>query len=775
MKDERTAAGGAEPLSPRRVVAAVAGGVYDWFRDPARLTEGRMSAALAPYEALFEPIRINRLELRNRIVMGPMGNVGMAEPMGRPGDRMIAYYAERASGGVGLIVSGMTPVSWRADPSYAEPGGLSLFPRLDGSRACFSGWKLLAEAIHAHGSRFFVQLAPGMGRVGSPECLLTKGRLPVSASWNPNWYMPKLPCRPLTDLEIRRLIRRTGRVAADLKELGIDGVAIHGHSGYLVEQLTDGAYNRRLIGCYADKKRFGLELVRAVRDACGSDYPILYRLDLSAALRETYGERLDEEPALRRFRSGRTAEESLAYVEALVAEGVDAIDVDLGGYENWWLPHPPNGMPPGVYLACARLVKERLAASGLRSRSGASVPVIAVGKLGFPDLAEGALRSGAADMVLLARALLADPEWPNKVRSGRIAEIRPCIGDHEGCLGQLATGGTPHCAVNPRATFEHKLPRVPVRSERPRRVAVIGAGPAGIAAAGVLARRGHSVVLFEARDRIGGMLVPGARPAIKYELRNYLAWIEDELERAASTADLELRLGTRVGAEDLAESDFEAVFACVGGRPLVPRVAGVSGPGVVQAVDLLREPSLLGGARRVLVVGGSDVGCETASWLALELGCKVTLIEALPELMPRSCQANRGYLIRQLDRAGVRLSTLTRLVAIEPGKARVERFVDRLRPLGERGGACDPTVTWRPILAPNVPNPFSHRPRGHWEPGEIDAELVVLACGLLPEAETVRMLAKAARSADFRALGDCERPGRVLEAVQAGYAAGLVL
>jgi len=754
MRDENSKA---EGLSPSGVVAAIADGCYDWFAKPglAPAPEG------GNRRVLFESVRINRLEIRNRLVMGPMGNVGMAEPGGRPGDRMIAYFAERAAGGVGLIVSGMTPVSWKADPSYAERGGVSIFPRLDGSRAAFSGWKLVADVVRARGARFFVQLAPGIGRVGSPECLLTKGKLPVSASWNPNWYMPELLCRPLTDGEIRRLVERTGSVAADLKELGVDGVALHGHSGYLIEQLTDGAYNRRRLGRYADKRRFGIDLVRAIRESCGPSFPILYRIDLSLALRETYGGRMDSEPDLRRYRHGRAAEESLDYLEELVAAGVDAIDVDLGGYESWWLPHPPNGMPPATYLECARLVKERLASKGTLSRAGFPVPVIAVGKLGSPGRAEAAVSGGACDMVMLARPLLADPDWPNKVMAGREAEIRPCIGDHEGCLGQLASGGTPHCAVNARATFEHRMPAVPARTREARRVAVVGAGPTGITAAVLAAERGHEVVLFEERERVGGMLVPGSRPGIKWEVRDYLGWLEREIERATSRHALELRLGTAAEAAVLAASGYGAILVCAGGKPVSPKLPGVER--AVQAVDLLRDPGLARGARKAVVVGGADVGCETASFLALEFGVETTVIDVLPRFMPKTCQSNRGYLLRQLDRAGVRLLPCTRLVAIGEGLVKAERTATR--------GVPDPTATWRPVLAPNVPNPFAPRPRGPTEALELPADLVVLACGIAPRSGLATELAALGAAPLVRALGDCSMPGRVLEAVQAGYAA----
>ena len=226
---------------------------YDrWFEDEGVDRSATMTGDLHPYPHLFSPIDVNGVRIKNRIVMGPMGNVSMAEETGRPSTKMIRYFVERAKGGVGLITSGLVPVSFSVDPSFLEPGGLTYLPRIDGSRSVLAGWRDLAEGIHAHGTRFFIQLTPGAGRVGSPECVIKRWRLPVSSSWNPNFYMPKIPCRPLTDFECRKLIRATGQAAADAKACLIDGVYLHGHEGYLLEQFANPAFNRRKLGRFVD-------------------------------------------------------------------------------------------------------------------------------------------------------------------------------------------------------------------------------------------------------------------------------------------------------------------------------------------------------------------------------------------------------------------------------------------------------------------------------------------------------------------------------------------
>ena len=528
--------------------------IDQWYKDEQRYAQPSMSAKYAPYERLFSSIRVNSLVLKNRIVMGPMGNINMAEETGRPNQKRIDYFVERARGGCGLITSGLVPVSQGIDPTVTEPGDRSVFPRLDHrSRTVFSGWRTLSENIHAFGAHFFIQLTPGLGRVGSPEVLLSKHRLPVSASWNPNFYMPAVPCRPLTDSECRRIVKNMGQAAADAKSLLIDGVYLHGHEGYLLEQMTNGAYNRRRLGRYSDPQAFGIACVEEVRKRVGPAYPIMYRIDLSLALNAVYGSKMDSVAILRHFRNERTSSMTLDYIINLIKAGVDLIDVDLGSYDNWWLPHPPNSMPPGCYLEVAKLVKDHLAASGVHSNAGLPVPVVAVGKLGYPDLAEWALREEYCDMIMLARPLLADPEWPLKAASGRSHQIRPCIGDQEACLNEFLEGGHLQCAVNPRTGFEDVIPRDHPPASRAIRLVIVGGGPAGIMAAISAAQRGHHVTLFEKRPRLGGMLVPGSTPRIKYEVANYLEYLEQLVASTRTEVDLAVHLGEEVGMAHLLE------------------------------------------------------------------------------------------------------------------------------------------------------------------------------------------------------------------------------
>lgn len=736
-----------------------------WFEKASGVEPARMSANLYPYHALFSPFYINDLKIKNRIVMAPIGNVYMAEESGRPSPKMIAYLSERAEGGVGLITSGLTPTGQGIDPTLTEPGEQSLFPRIDRSRFTYSGWRTLVENIHSSGARFFVQLSPGLGRVGSPLTVLTKLQLPVSASWNPNFYLPAVPCRPLLDLECRAIIRRTAQAAADAKELGMDGVYLHGHEGYLLDQMTNPSFNRRLIGHYADKQRFGVELVKAIRKKVGAEYPIMYRIGLSPALHAVYGRRMQTVNSLRKFRNERQVAETLEYMVNLVRAGVDAFDVDLGVYDNWWLPHPPSSMPPGCYLAVSRLVKEYFASIQLKSNRGIEVPVAGVGKLGYPDLAEAALRRGDCDMIMLGRPLLADASWATKAYAGKVASIRPCIGDQEACLKGFVKGTHVQCAVNPRTGFEDILAKTPPPAEHIKKIGVVGAGPAGIIFSITAARRGHQVHLYEKRNRIGGMMLPGCIPTIKYEVGNYLCYLETAIEQTKKDYALKLQLGVEAGLENLAKEKFDALVIATGGKLTAPSIPGINGAKIVQAIDLFEQPKLAENAQNILVIGGGSVGCEIAHWLATEMGKNVNVVEKLPYIMPDVMTANRTHLIHLLEKSGVSLLNCAFVKRVEAGKVIIERNVSPTVP--------NPYNTWNPILPANIDNPLAKPIREKWQEQILPADLIVLATGLAPNTMLYESCVQAHIAAEIHLIGDCFEIGRIFEAVKAGYLLGI--
>ena len=748
--------------------------------DPARAGAcggtARMTQELYPYDRLFSPIKINRLTIKNRIVMAPMGNIDMCEETGRPNDMMLQYFFARAKGGCGLITTGLVPVSHGIDTTVTELDGLTYFPRIDRSRTVMPGWRDLAQGVHAYGSRIFVQLTAGLGRVGNPQCLLTQKKLPVSASFLPNYYIPSIPCMRLSDRKLRRIVGNIGQAAADAHAMGIDGVYLHGHEGYLIEQLANPAFNHRKLGRYADWRRFGLDMVAEIRRRVGPDYPIMYRIDLSLALEETYNEKTLDPTYLGRMRGGRTVEQTLSYMEDLVAAGVDVFDVDLGCYDNWWMPHPPASMPAGCFVPVARAVRERFEVHGIRSNAGLPVPVVAVGKLGYPDVAERALREGSCDMVMLGRPLLADPEWPNKAFAGRVADIRPCIGCQEGCLNEFVEGGHPQCAVNPRCSFEYLMPERPTSAEKPKRVAVVGAGPAGMVCALVAARRGHSVTLVDASEKLGGKLVAAGTARIKFDVDNYRIYLERQMQEQVKEGNLELKLGEAATADSLAHAGYDTIVCAAGAfetAPPIPGLAELVATGLaVSATRLLRKPELLGNARSVTVIGGGAVGCEVAQWLAVERKVsQVNVIEALPYMMQGSCTANRGHLLHTLATHNVRLLNMTRVERAEKTPEGVTLHVSR----NHHKNVPDPCVSWTPILPENVVNPLAPKVGEDWHEEDMASDLLVIACGERADDALFYELQQTHAAPELHNIGDGFAPGRILEAVRAAYRLGATI
>lgn len=736
----------------------------DWFVNGIENKAGNaasMTKELYPYTSIFSPIRVNKLTIKNRIVMAPMGNLMMGEEFGRPGEKMIRYFVARAKGGVGLITSGLIPISDGVDPTVTEIGGKVMMPRISPARTLMSGWRDLAQQCHGYGSRFFIQLTPGLGRVGPPTCLVQQTKFPVSASFNRNFYIPELPCLRLSDRRLGKIIKNAGQAAADAKACLIDGVYLHGHEGYLLEQMTNKAFNRRVMGKYSDWQRFGIDMVKEIRKRVGPNYPIMYRIDLSLALNETYGERMDEVPSLKKFKKGRSIAETLDYMENLVKAGVDLFDVDLGCYDNWWLPHPPAGMPAGCFLKVSQIVKEHFANKKILSNAGVEVPVVAVGKLGYPDVAEAALRNGECDMVMLGRPLLADAEWCNKAYEGRVEDICPCIGCQEGCVNEFIEGGHIQCAVNARTGFEDSLPETAVPAEKKKKIGVVGAGPAGVIFATEALRRGHTVELIEKSDRIGGRIVSGSVPAVKFDIKNYLTWLNQQVKEAEENPNFTLRMNTAATTKWLAEQKYDAIVFAVGTKDACPPIPGLDKVKYVQATALLENPELMGDAEKIVVAGGGVVGCETAYWLTYEHSKKVSVVEMLPNFMEGVCTANRGHLLHYMEKAGVELYNCSKVTSFEPGKVNIQRNVSK--------GVPNPYNTWQPLLPENIPNPLAKKPGPETQDVALDADLVVLAMGGRPDDALYYEALSENTAPEMFNIGDSFAGGKVLEATRAAF------
>jgi len=526
--------------------------------------------------------------------------------------------------------------------------------------------------------------------------ILSSGIENVAPSVLPNVWDMRIMTRELTTEEVERLIKSFGNAAEIAASAGFDAIELHGHEGYLMDQFMTSLWNKRTDRYGGDldgRLRFPLEIIENIKDKAGKDFPIIFRYAIKHYIE-----------------GGRDVEESLEIARRLERAGVDALHVDAGCYDDWYWPHPPNYQPPGCMVDMAEVVKKVV-----------TIPVITVGRLGYPKLAESVLREGKADFVALGRPLLSDPEWPLKAQEGRLEDIRPCIGCHDGCMGGMLKIGYLGCAVNPLTGKERELEMKP--AERPKSVLVVGGGVAGMEAARVAALRGHKVTLYEKGDRLGGHLIPGSVPEFKQDvglLRDYYA-------TQLAKLGVKVELGKEVTPKLVEEMKPEVLIVATGSTPIVPEIPGIEKEIVVTAIDLLLGKKKVG--ERVIVAGGGLVGCETAVYLAQQ-GKRVTVVEMLEEIIPDVFEANKQHLLKLLAENGVVVLINTRL-----GR-----------------------VTDEGAIVVNK--------RRRYE-ADLKADTVVLALGLKPE----RGLAQAleGKVPQLHVIGDCEEPRKIMDAVWSAF------
>jgi 2-enoate reductase len=566
---------------------------------------------------LLEPGRIGKIELKNRIIMAPMGAHGLHEPDGGWGDRMLAYYEARARGGTGMI----TPEMVFASPAL-EPVAKGLFNV--SSDKHLASMRRLAETLHSYDCRLSIQLTAGFGRVCPPP-VMVEGVKPVSASENTNYFMPEDPeliTREITTEEAAAHARSFGYAAKRCREAGADCVELHGHEGYLMDQFMTGLWNRRTDrygGSREKRLTFAREVIEAIRREAGADFPIIYRFGIKHYLE-----------------GGREEEEGLWIAGELEKMGVNALHVDAGCYETGWWPHPPQYQPPGCMADLAGKVKKV-----------SSLPVIAVGRLHYPETAERVLDEGKADFIAIGRGLLAEPEWVNKVQSGKTNEIRPCIGCHEGCLWQMIAGEPTSCSLNPITGHETVWQLVPLKKKQS--LLVVGGGPAGIEAARVGAERGFEVTLWEASDRLGGNLWLAAKPDFKHDIADYITYLQGVVRRLP----IKVVLNKKATAGDIQSFGADYVILATGAKMEPPPFDAADNVLTVIQVLSGREPQ----GERILMMGGGVIGCETAVYLAHQ-GKQVTICARLDSDdldMDTVDHNNRFMLLEMIKAANIRV------------------------------------------------------------------------------------------------------------------------
>lgn len=517
------------------------------------------------YPQLFTPLEVGHITLRNRVVMGSM-HTGL-EDRARDADRLAAYFAERARGGVGLVITGGYAPN---RTGWLLPFGAKLTNRTEAYRH-----RRITRAVHEAGAKIALQILHA-GRYA-----YVPGSVSASAIKAPiNPFRP----RALSDRGIRRTIDDYVRCAELARFAGYDGVEIMGGEGYLINQFLAPRTNERTDrwgGSAENRRRLAVEIVRRTRAAVGPDFLIVFRLSMAELVE-----------------NGQTLAEILELARELEAAGVSILNTDIGWHESR-VPTIVTSVPRAAFVEFTAKIT-----------AAVGIPVCASNRINMPEIAEEILTRGDAQLISLARPLLADPDWANKAAAGRADEINTCIACNQACLDHAFRHKTVSCLLNPRAGHETVLTLLPTR--RAKHIAVVGAGPAGLAAAVNLAERGHRVDLFEALDRIGGQFDIARRIPGKEEFDESIRYFTRRLE----ITGVRVHLGTRVTAADLIAKRYDEVVLATGVRPRIPDIPGIDHPMVLSYAELVRDGKPVG--KRVAVIGAGGIGFDVSEYLTVE-------------------------------------------------------------------------------------------------------------------------------------------------------------
>ncbi len=595
------------------------------------------------YEPLFTPWKIGNVEIKNRIVMCPMGGTslfGWMEP--NHFDKIAAeFFMEKARNNVGLIIPGIAPLR-------DTIGGRWLYQ----NKGMFRKLKTFMEELHKTGAKLFVQLTAGFGRsfaITDNLVILLKNKFigaiakPIvdasyicaSPSELPSRWAEDVTCRALTKEEIAQMVKAFAKTSLLCKEAGVDGVEVHAvHEGYLLDQFTLPYTNFRTDeygGSFENRYRFPVEVVKAIKGTCGEDYPVSLRYSVISKTKDFCKGAMPGEDYKE---IGRDMEESEKAAKYLQDAGYDMLNADNGTYDAWYWAHPPAYMPVNCNLEDVAHIKKFV-----------DIPVVCAGRM-TPEVGAEAIKEGKIDAMGVARQFLADGEWVTKLMEDRLKDILPCICCHNACFPLAHYKGAANdetfddashmarCALNPTTMQGHKYDIKPAK--KIKKIAVIGGGVGGMETARIAALRGHKVTIFEKGDRLGGVFVAAANFSFKEKDKELIEWYRSKV----AELPIEVKLNTEI--KDLSDlADFDEVVVATGAKPRKLRLPGIEK--AVEAVDYLEGKKTVG--ERVAIIGGGLTGCEIAYELFLQ-GKTPFIVEAKNDLMAVRglCLANSSYL-----------------------------------------------------------------------------------------------------------------------------------
>lgn len=599
---------------------------------------------MGTYDCLFQPLKVGGIELKNRIVLEPMGihSHRLVNEDGSFTDDGITYYETVAKGGAALLITSAMPVNSKFDMSKGSKAAMDL-----AGEEFIANTKKMTDRIHQHGTKVFMQLSAGAGRV--LPTFIAQGE-PISASDDlPNFWMPSIKHRALTVEEIEGYIECFGDAALKAKEGGVDGVEIHAvHEGYLLDQFTLAFCNKRTDeygGSLEGRLLFAKKIVENIKAKCGKDYPVSMRYSVRSFMKGFNDGALPGEDFVE---VGRDLEEGIKVAQLLESYGYDMLNADNGTYDSWWYPHPPVYMPEACNLDESIEIKKYV-----------NIPVVCAGRMENPEVALKAVEENLVDGIGLARQLLADPEWPNKLQKEETEDIRPCIACHAGCLNRIFKGQDICCALNPAVAREESYALR--EAEEKKHVVVIGGGIGGMEAARVCAIKGHTVDLYEKTDALGGMFIPASAMSFKASDKKLIAWYERQMYKLG----VNLHMNTTIDAAMVKDMNADAVFVATGSAPRMLNLEGFDSERVLTAVDALMNPDKVQGD--IVIIGGGLTGIEIAYEQAL-LGRKVTVLEAMDKYLNVDiAAANKNFLLTAVRQYNIDVHVNAKVEAYRDG------------------------------------------------------------------------------------------------------------